>query len=74
MISQQIEKERVIPSEKTSQNMPLLPHYSLNVSVSVCHSFSYSLFFRAANEGRVLDQKALNFCMMHLSFLSVLWL
>jgi len=45
MISQQIEKERVIPSEKTSQNMPLLPHYSLNVPVSVCHSFSYSLSF-----------------------------
>lgn len=33
MFSQQIEKERVIASEKTSQNMPLLPHYSFIVSV-----------------------------------------
>lgn len=42
MFSQQIEKERVIAGEKTSQNMPLLPQYTLG-QVRFCQSFSYSL-------------------------------
>lgn len=47
MFSQQIEKERVIASEKTSQNMPLLPQYTLIVLVRS----DFVIAFRAANEG-----------------------
>lgn len=73
MYSQQIEKERVIAGEKTSQNMPLLPQYTLIVSVRSGFVRDFPIasvqLMRACS-----GPEALNLGMMYLSSLSVLWL